>query len=349
MTITANKKHPENSSPATHIRDLAVFMAEDFKVIQGANIGDNLSDADELCLDDVYCLAMDARESNITVSEAKSGPFIVSPNSLVGTAGFQLHLDCAITLMSQGGDTIEALVLAEVDAQEGALDAVYLLPLSPLKSQTEYRLMQVDPDAARTRLAEVACVSFMRGTRITMADGRQTMIEDLHAGDRVLTRDNGPQVIRWIGNHTSRAVGEFAPIAIKAGALNNANDLHVSPNHRLFIYQRRDDLKVGRPEVFVRARDLVNGETVTVLEGGFVEHFQILFDHHQIIYAEGIAAESLPFTNRTTAVLPPELAERLGQEIIGHTYQPHRDIEVTRSNLAEDNAAERLRRSSLGS
>ncbi|MEH6836156.1 MULTISPECIES: Hint domain-containing protein [Falsihalocynthiibacter] len=349
MTITAPKNFTAQSVTATHIRDLPVYLASEFKVFHGANLGDDLADADDLCLDDIYSLAMDARESNITVTESQSGPFIVSQTSLVGTAGFQLHLDCAITLMSQGGETIEALVLAEVDPSENALDAVYLLPLSSLKRQTEYRLMRVDPDAARTRLAEVACVSFMRGTHITMADGRQNPIENLRIGDRILTRDNGPQVIRWIGNHTSRAVGDFAPIVIKAGALNNENDLHVSPNHRLFIYQRRDDLKLGRPEVFVRASDLVNGETVTVLEGGFVEHFQILFDHHQIIYAEGIAAESLPFSKRTTAVLPPDLAERLEREIVSHPQQLHRDIEVTRANLAENNAAERLRRSSLGS
>lgn len=349
MTITAPKSFTAQSVPVTHIRDLPVYMASDFKVLQGANVGDDLADADELCLDDVYSLAMDARESNITVTETQSGPFLVSPNSLVGTAGFQLHLDCAITLMSQDGETVEALVLAEVDPTENALDAVYLLPLSTLKRQTEYRLMRIDPDAARTRLAEVACVSFMRGTHITMADGRQILIEDLGVGNRILTRDNGPQVIRWIGSHTSRAIGEFAPIVIKAGALNNENDLHVSPNHRLFIYQRRDDLKLGRPEVFVRARDLLNGETVTILEGGFVEHFQILFDHHQIIYAEGIAAESMPFSKRTTAVLPPDLAERLEREIGGRPLPSHRDIEVTRANLAENNAAERPRRSSLES
>ena len=47
----------------------------------------------------------------------------------------------------------------------------------------------------------------------------------------------------------------------------------------------------------VRAKHLVNGKDVNRLNDGFVEYYQLLFDEHQIIYAEGIAAESLLFDN----------------------------------------------------
>ena len=57
-------------------------------------------------------------------------------------------------------------------------------------------------------------------------------------GDRVLTSDDGVQAIRWIGVTTLRATGALAHIVIEAGALNNEHDLVVSPDHRLFIYQR---------------------------------------------------------------------------------------------------------------
>lgn len=348
MTQRKDKETMGKGMNPKTLRDFPVYLSADFKAIDGANIGDGLSDAEELCLDDVYSLSLNAKRQKITVQETDKGPFLVTEEGDVGSDGHHLHLDSSITLMSQGGDTVEALILAEVHPSEQTLTQIYLLPLADIQSQTEYRLMSIDREAAPTRLAEVSCVSFMRGTLITFGDGCQTPIEKLKAGDRVLTRDNGPQVIRWIGSHTSRAVGEFATIVIKAGALNNENDLHVSPNHRLFIYQRRDDLNIGRSEILVRAGDLVNGDTVVRVEGGFVEHFQILFDKHQIIYAEGIAAESLPFSGRTTAVLPPDLAERFTQEIVGHINQPHRDIEVSRATLAKNNAAERLRRSSIG-
>jgi hypothetical protein len=346
--MTAKNQTSANRRMPAALRDLPVFLATDLKAVYGANIGDSFGDADELCLDDTYTLAIGAKRQKITVNDKASGPFIVDTDSLIGTSGNHVHLDCAVTFMSQGGDTVEALVLAEVDPSENGLIAIYLLPLAEMVRQKEYRLMSIDREAARTRLAEVACVSFMRGTNITLGDGNQMPVEALRAGDRVLTRDNGPQTVRWIGSHTTRAIGEFATIVIKEGVLNNENDLHLSQNHRLFIYQRRDELQIGRAEILVRAGDLVDGETVLRVEGGFVDHFQILFEQHQIIYAEGIAAESLPFSRRTTAVLPPELAERFAQEIVGHTNQPHRDIEVTRATLPEKNAAEQLRRSSIG-
>jgi len=57
-----------------------------------------------------------------------------------------------------------------------------------------------------------------------------------------------------------RAKGDFAPVVIKAGALNNMHDLVVSPEHRLFVYQQQDKLGIGRAETLVRAKHLVNGK-----------------------------------------------------------------------------------------
>ena len=128
------------------------------------------------------------------------------------------------------------------------------------------------------RFAQVACVSFTRGTRLSLATGEQRAVEALKIGDKLLTRDDGPQEIRWIGHHTVRALGDFAPVMITKGTLHNENDLLVSPDHRLFVYQREDKLGAGRAEVLLKARHLVNGESVFVQEGGFVDYFQILFE-----------------------------------------------------------------------
>jgi hypothetical protein len=153
--------------------------------------------------------------------------------------------------------------------------AVFLAPLTTLESRIEYRLVGIDTKTARQKFGQVACVSFARGTHITLSSGEQRLIEDLRTGDKVLTRDDGVQQIRWIGQTTTRAVGEFAPIKIKAGALNNTNDLIISPDHRLFVYQRSDQLGAGRAELLVKARHLVNGDTVTQMQGGFVDYFQL--------------------------------------------------------------------------
>jgi len=173
-----------------------------------------------------------------------------------------------------------------------------------------------------------------------MASGAQVLIEALRVGDRVLTRDDGPQAVRWIGQTTLRATGAFAPVTIRKGALHNENDLIVSPDHRLFVYQRQDHLGAGRPEVLVKVRHLINGTSVVQLDGGFVEYYQLLFDDHQIIFAEGIAAESLLIDPRTRAALPEGVAGT------GHRPRRHLNYEVQESLLSGPDAVALLRRAS---
>lgn len=328
-------------------QNLLVFSATDFVVTDGVAEGDPVSFADELVMDDVYQLQAFARRSRLGLAvevgtldapNSGSGSFSVAKGSEVGQAGNALHLDCCMTLMAPDSTTFEALVLVEVD--EGAVAGVYLLPLATLQPRTDYRLVGLDRHSATTRFAEVACVSFTRGTLITMASGQQVPIEDLKVGDKVLTRDDGPQSIRWIGQTTLRAVGSLAPIVIRKGALHNENDLIVSPDHRIFVYQRQDRLGAGRAEVLVKVRHLINGTSVVQLEGGFVEYFQLLFDDHQIIYAEGIAAESLLIDPRTRPAVPEDL------RTAPHSYRAHLSYEVQENLLAAPDAVDLLRRAS---
>ncbi|OWU83921.1 hypothetical protein ATO6_16025 [Oceanicola sp. 22II-s10i] len=321
-----------------------VFRASDIIVEHGVNMGDELSFAAELVHDDIYWC--NAREPvRIALETEDDGTIRIGPGTEVGTTGAVIHLDSCLTFMGDNGETAEVLVMVEVDST-GHVAEIFALPFASLKRRTDYRLVGIDTENQLRRFAEVACVSFTRGTRITMASGMQVPIEDLEVGDRVLTRDDGVQQVRWIGHSTVRAVGEFAPIQISAGTLNNEHDLLVSPDHRLFIYQREDTLGAGRHEVLVRARHLLNGDTITQHEGGFVEYFQLLFDSHQIIYAEGIAAETLLVDTRTRPALPPELDARLAAALPGHRERAHFDFEVQKSLLDRPDAARLLRAAS---
>lgn len=331
---------PEHHAP---VQTLPVFRATDFCVTDGANLGDALSFADELMLDDIYTLHEGAPQTLLAISQSDGTGFVIAAGSDIGTVGDPLHLDCAITLMGPDSTTFDAVVLVEVNAAGDNIENIYLLALAPLDPHSQYRLVGVDPLAARARMAEVACVSFTRGTRITMASGQQCLIEDLKVGDKVLSRDDGPQAVRWIGQTTMRAVGDFAPILITKGTLNNENDLIVSPNHRLFIYQRVDEVRAGRSEVLVKAKHLINGDTVRRNEGGFVDYFQLLFDDHQIIFAEGIAAESLLLDERTTPALPDDVVHG---DVPLHAKRTHEDFEIGSDTSNNADMAERLRRSS---
>ena len=250
-------------------QSLPVFRAAEFVVSQGANLGDPLSFVDDLMLDDVYALSGRATPRRLAVHPTDAEHLTVADGSALGAAGSAIHLDCALTLMSPDGQIHDAIVLVEVDGL-GDVAEVYLLPMARLAPRTAYALVGIDTDGVRAKLAHLTCARFTRGTHITLASGAQKPIETLAVGDRILTRNDGVQEVRWIGQSTVRAVGDFAPIRIRSGTLNNDRDLIVSPDHRLFIYQRKDRLGAGRSELLVKARHLVNGDSVTVQDGGFV-------------------------------------------------------------------------------
>ncbi|MEQ9390259.1 Hint domain-containing protein [Marinovum algicola] len=135
----------------------------------------------------------------------------------------------------------------------------------------------------------VAC--FVRGTLIATREGSKP-IEELKAGDELITMDHGFQKIRWIGSTTVPASGDLAPVVIRKGAMGNERDLRVSPQHRMLVRGWHVELMFGKPEALVPAKALINDETVFQLEGGKVEYFHVMFDRHEVIYAEGIPSES---------------------------------------------------------
>ena len=68
-----------------------------------------------------------------------------------------------------------------------------------------------------------------KGHAYHVSSGALKPIEELEVGEKIFTRDKGVQEIRWIRQYTMHATGDFAPVVIKAGALNNMHDLVVSP------------------------------------------------------------------------------------------------------------------------
>ncbi len=304
------------------LRTLAVFQAGDVVVTSGANFGDAISFADELILDDVYQISAGAEASLLSLSLITGTErFKVSAETDLGTPGNTVHLDCALTLMAPDGTTFEAMIFVEVEDRMAM--EIYFLPLAAVKPKTDYRLVGLSREDCMKRLAQSASVAFTKGTHITKADGRQVPIEDLAPGDMVLTRNNGPKEVQWIGQDTTRAVGEFAPVLIREGVMNNSRDLLISPDHRLFVYQRTDTVGAGRKQVMIKARHLVNGDTVTRQEGGFVDYYQLLFDNHYIVYAEGIATESTLIDDRTQAAMPQDVGAQ------PHDTTRHQELEIT--------------------
>ena len=146
-------------------------------------------------------------------------------------------------------------------------------------------------------------VCFTPGTLIDTSRGR-VAVEDLRAGDHVLTRDHGYQPLVWTGRRDLpgdevAAHPALAPVRIAAGALGPnlpERALEVSPRHRLLVCGARASLLFGEREVLVAAGDLVGlpGVTRAAPGGadGAVSYIHVMCARHEILRAEGAWSES---------------------------------------------------------
>lgn len=316
------------SDPLLPGHAVQLFHASDIYVSHGVNHGDGLDAPDALCPGDVYELDPAARPLRLVIAPpGPDGGQRVGPGSQVGRPGEAITVEARHTLMSPDGDSIALLALTLPDGTRLAL------PLSPMGPRIEYTLLQSETAPDRTPLADLVCVSFARGTMITLGTGAQVPIERLVPGDRVLTRDHGPQPIRWIGRATLRGVGAFAPVVISSGVLGNSGDLIVSQHHRMFLYQRRRNGGLPTSELLVQAKHLVDGDRVFIREGAVVDYFSLVFDRHEIVYAEGVPAESLMVNEATVTRLPPEFADEIRARFPGLRQSQHFGTEAGRESL----------------
>lgn len=133
---------------------------------------------------------------------------------------------------------------------------------------------------------------FVAGTLIETATG-PLPVETLRVGDLVRTADHDLQPIRWIGRRRIVGHGIMAPVRIAAGALGNFRDLWVSPQHRMVLSHWRNALMFGEGQVMVAAKHLINGTTIRSDPRPQVTYVHMVFDAHEVIFAEGVPTESL--------------------------------------------------------
>lgn len=173
-------------------------------------------------------------------------------------------------------------------------------------------------DGPLTEGTSVICLT--GGTLIATPDGDRP-IDDLAVGDLVDTWDGPAQPIRMIHRRTLsgpafRTNRKLWPVCIQAGALGFGlprRPLRVSPQHRMLYQHIRVPLLFGEDAVFVRAKSLAASFEEVYVDSTVEEitYFHLVFDRHEIIFAEGAATESFHPGTEGVANLPPEARTEL--------------------------------------
>lgn len=139
---------------------------------------------------------------------------------------------------------------------------------------------------------------FTPGAMITTQRG-EVAIQHLQVGDRVITRDNGIQPVRWVGKtqmflQDFQAEPHLLPVLVRQGSLGKGlpeRDLMVSPNHRLLVANERTSLRFAEREVLVAAKHLSVPGVHTVQSSG-TTYIHFLCDRHEVVLVDGIWTES---------------------------------------------------------
>jgi hypothetical protein len=190
-------------------------------------------------------------------------------------------------------------------------------------------------------------ICFTPNTRILTATG-QKPIQALKPGDKILTRDNGPQEIVWTGHRRMTGARLYAmphlrPIRVRAGAMATGRpdeDLIVSPQHRLLVKGAAAQALFNTSEVLVTAEDLLNDHSILVDHSlREVTYVHVMLHQHNIVWANGVETESFHPSN--TAIDTIEASQREGLKAILPNIEvdPHSYGEYARRNLSNSEAA----------
>jgi hypothetical protein len=195
------------------------------------------------------------------------------------------------------------------------------IPLDFYSNSTSSAITPAEVLTLFGNVVDVVC--FAAGTRIMTVLGEKP-VEDLRPGDLVRVLDGSHQPLRWVGQ---RRLGKadllrtplLYPVKVAAGALGLGlpkRDILASRQHRMLIASAPLRALTGHSAALVAACKLVGLPGIAVDQSvEEVTYFHLLFDRHQVIWAEGAPSESLllgPEADKTlTRTQAHEIAMRL--------------------------------------
>lgn len=129
---------------------------------------------------------------------------------------------------------------------------------------------------------------YRSGTRI-LTDGGECAVEDLAPGDRIATVSGRLVPVTWIGHRRIDCrrhpdPRRVWPVRVRADAFaagQPRRDLFLSPDHAVFV----DGL-------LIPIKHLINGATIAQVPVDTVTYHHVELPRHDVMFAEGLAAES---------------------------------------------------------
>lgn len=127
-------------------------------------------------------------------------------------------------------------------------------------------------------------------------------VEMLHPGDMVVTRNNGLQAVRMIWTWTVTAAEmqahpELAPIRLKTravGPMMPARDLRIASGHRVLIPGYRIAGTEDQQSCLMRVDGVALASDAAFADrtAADVTYYNVVFDQHEVITAEGLPIET---------------------------------------------------------
>ncbi|WP_254054515.1 Hint domain-containing protein [Roseovarius sp. EL26] len=235
-----------------------------------------------------------------------------------------LALSNAVSLSDSSDGTVFSFVsftdtAAAVTATEGPANGLTSTEIGGAGSGSSLESTDGSSYTLQTNPTPGSVPCFTSGTMIAVPGGTQEIGQLTH-GDVVLTKDRALQPIRWIGRrkYTAEQLDsnpKLRPVRIMAGALGQGlpeRDVLVSRQHRMLLQSKIAKRMFGKFEVLIPAIKLTELPGIFVDEiVQSVEYIHLLFDQHEIIYAEGTPTESLFTGPEALKSISPEACQEI--------------------------------------
>jgi hypothetical protein len=250
------------------------------------------------------------------VSSVSSTDFLGASVSITSRGAISINLSQANPSQGGTGTSYDTLTLEFTDkniltpaAEDGDINRVGIATetFDVVNRKGEVRV--VDASGKATIHADATVIPcYARGTLISTTRG-EVAVERLRVGDMLHTANGGSSAVVWLGHRhvdCNRQLDkeEAYPIRVSKDAFGPGlpkRDLWLSPKHAVFVNG-----------ALVPIQCLINGTTITQDIKPRVSYYHIELTEHNVIFAEGMPAESFLDTAPNTGESRDFFSVRLG-------------------------------------